>query len=283
MNNLTDNNLRRAAASIFLFALIALLTACGDQPVASTDNETEANIMFDLLNTKGLHVKKEAQTGEKKGWQILVDEGLFGENEQAVATQVLNDYGLPRPKEVLTETTNPYGMTSPEEAKKRQNREKEIQINNHLYNLTGVTTASVIIAQPDNDVFSLQKTPPTASVVIVQNEPQPKFTIEDVQRIVSTTVPELKPENITVAVTQQIPREVPLAQLEARRRTNKIFAGGIALIVLLAGTLAAVWFTSRRRKRLSANKISQLPAYEETEQLAENAQPSLAAANDDVL
>ena len=283
MNIFRINNLRRDGAFVFLFALLVLLTACGEKQIASTDNEPEANRMLDVLQTNGLNAKKETLTGEKKGFEIVVDEGWFGDGEAIVATQVLNDYGLPRPKEILPESTNPYGMTSPEEAKKRQNREKEIQIANHLYALAGVTIVSVIVAQPENDVFALQKTPPTASVVITQKESPPKFTSEDVQKIVSTTVPELKPENITVAVTQQTPREIPLAQLDAQRRTNKIFAGGIALIVLLIGALGIVWIKSKNRKRLNESNNAELPPYDEPEQIADSAQPSLNAANDDVL
>lgn len=239
--------------------------------------------MLDVLSSGGLHVEKTPRTGEKPGWEIVVDEGWFGGGEAIFATQVLNDYGLPRQKEALPETSSPYGMTSEEEVKKRQNREKEIQIANHLYSLPGVITASVIIAQPENDILSIQKIPPSASVLIVQKEPQPKFTHADVQNLVSSGVPELKPENITVSISQQSLREIPLAQLAAQRRSNTIFALGIGLIVLLVAALAVVWFTLKRRRRLAESNMRDLNEADSYDELEMTNQPALNAANDDVL
>lgn len=283
MANLRFNRRHRYGLPVFFIALVCLLTACGEQSIASTDDEAEANRMLDILYSKSLNVKKKSQTGEKPGWVIVVDEGWFGEGEGIVAMQMLNDYGLPRRRELLPEATNPYGMTSEGEVKKRQTREKEIQIANHLYALPGVTTVSVIIAQPENDMMSLEKTPPTASVLIVQKEPQPKFTHADVQKIVSGTVSELKAENITVSISEQAPREIPLAQLEAQRRSNKILAGGIGLITLLVAALAATWLLIKRRKRLAETNLPALSEGDETEALNAANQPILRAANDDVL
>lgn len=278
-------NLRRRGGFSFFIVLAALaLAACGDKPVASTEDEPEAIRMFDVLHTSGLHVEKVPRAGEKAGWDIVIKEGWFGGGEAAVAMQVLSDYGLPRPKEILPETTSPYGMTSEDEIKKRQNREKEIQIVNHLYALPGVTTARVIVGLPENDILSLQKTPPTASVLLVQKEPQPRFTHADVQNLVSSAVPELKPENITVSISEQPLREVPLAQLAAQRRSNTIFAVGTGLIVLLAGALLLVWLTiRRRRKKLAEADHEQLAAGDEAALSAAVNQPALKAANDDVL
>ncbi len=239
--------------------------------------------MFDVLYSSGLHVEKTPRTGEKPGWEIVIDEGWFGGGEAAVATQVLNDYGLPRRKETLPETNSPYGMTSEEEVKKRQNREKEIQIANHLYSLPGVITASVIIALPQNDFLSTQKIAPSASILIVQKEPQPKFTHADVQNLVSSAVPELKPENITVSISEQALREIPLAQLAAQRRSNTIFALGISLIVLLVAALAAVWFTIKRRRRLAEANSRELADDTEFNELETTNQSALKAVNDDVL
>lgn len=277
------NNFRRGCRLSFFLVLPVILMACGEKPIAYTDSEFEANRMFDVLYSSGLNVEKSQRTGEKPGWDIVIDEGWFGGGEAAVATQVLNDYGLPRQKELLPETSSPYGMTSEEEVKKRQNREKEIQIANHLHSLPGIITASVIIAQPKNDILSLQKTPPSASVLIVQKEPQPKFTHADVQNLVSSGVPELKPENITVSISQQALREIPLAQLEAQRRSNRVLALGIGLITLLVAALVAVWFVIKRRKRLAGANLRELAADETEEISASEQQPALRAANDDVL
>ena len=278
MINLRHNRWRRFGFSILLLAAISALTACGAKPVAETDNESEANLMFDILYSNRLHVEKIQKTGEKTVWQIVIDEGWFGEGESAVATQVLNDHGLPRPAEPLAPMTNAYGMESSEEIKKRQNREKEIQIENHLYTLPGVIRVKVIVAQPVNDILSVEKTPPTASISIVQTEPEPKFTIADVQNLVAGSVPNLKPQMVNVAVSQQILREIPLERLAAQRRSNMIFALGSGLIALLIAALVAVRFALKRRKRAAEQSIARLPEHIEPAEIGANGQHTLNAA-----
>lgn len=280
LNNMRNNRPQRFYSSIFLLLIIGFLTACGEKSVAETDNESEANLMFDILYSNRLHVGKTPKTGEKPAWQILIDEGWFGEGEAAVATQVLNDHGLPRSKIALPPPTNAYGMESPEEVRKRQNREKEIQIENHLYTLPGVIRVSVIIAQPDNDFLSLEKTPPTATVSIVQTENEPKFTIANVQSLVAGSVTSLKPENVSVGVSQQILREIPLERLNAQRRSNMIFALGGGLIVLLIAALGAVWYVVKKRKKKTAAEIKQLPEDSETAELDADEQYALNAADE---
>lgn len=282
MVNLQNNQWRRYGASFFLLAAISVLTACGEKSIAETDDESEANRMFDILYSNRLHVERKQKSGEKPVWEIIVNEGLFGDGEAAVATQVLNDHGLPRSKDSLLPTTNAYGMESPEEGKKRQNREKEIQIENQLYaTLPGVIRVKVIVAQPVNDILSIEKTPPTASVSIVQTEPEAKFTIENVQSLVSGSVPNLKPENVNVAVSQQILREIPLERLAAQRRSNMIFALGSGLIILLIAALAAVWYAVKRRKKQVESETKQLAETSEPAEIETNGQYALNAADED--
>lgn len=227
--------------------------------------------MFDVLYSRELNVKKVAKTGERGGWEIFVDEGWFGSEEASVATQILNDYGLPRAKETLPETTNPYGMSSEAEARKRQNREKEIQIERHLYDLPGVIKVGVLIAQPDNDTLTAlsgNKVPPTASVLIVQKDLPPKFSEADVKSQVAGTVPDLKPENINITITYQPLREVPLERLGAQRRSNTIYALGSGLIAVLAIALGLLWYASKRRGRNIENEAAeQIAEADETAEL----------------
>lgn len=271
MKTFRHNFSRRVCSTVFLLSAVVLLAACGEKSIATTDNEFEANRMFDILYSSELPVKKYPKEGEKPAWDIVIDEGWFGAEEASVATQVLNDYGLPRAKESLPETTNPYGMTSPEEVKKRQNREKEIQIEQHLYSLPGVIKTSVLIAQPDNGILealSRDKTMPTASILIVQKDLPPKFSDADVKSQVAGTVSDLKPENINVTITFQPLREIPLERLAAQRRSNTIYAVGISLIVLLAAALGAIWYLLKRRRR---------PIEPDAEQLTEgDAAPEIA-------
>lgn len=272
------NRRRRFHLTIFLLAAVSLLTACGEKSVAETDSEAEANLMFDILYSSRLHVEKKLKTGDKPVWEINIDEGWFGEGEAAYAIQTLNDHGLPRVKTAAPPSNNVYGVESPEEISKRQNREKETQIENHLYTLPGVIRVSVILAQPDNDPLDLTKTLPTATVSIVQTEPEAKFTISAVQNLVAGSVTNLKPENINVGISQQILREIPLERLNAQRRSNMIFALGSGLIVLLAAALAAIWYVVKKRKRQAAAEADQLPERIENNELGAGEQYALDVA-----
>jgi len=285
MANLRNNRLRRICPSIFLLSAACLLAACGEKTVATTEDEFEANRMFDILHSRELPVDKYPKEGEKPGWNIVIDEGWFGDGEAAVATQVLNDYGLPRTKELLPETTSPYGMTSEHEVKKRQNREKEIQIEKQLYLLPGVTKVGVLIAQPDNDTLSAlsgDKTPPTASVLVVQKEMPPKFSDDDVRSQVSGTVAELKPENIRVTTTYQPLREIPLEKLVAQRRSNKIYALGTGLILLLASALGAIWYVLKRRRKPAESETEQLTAGDDAPEISGLNRPALEAGDEEI-
>lgn len=281
MANLRTNWQRRFGASIFLFLTAALLTACGEKTIAETDSESEANMMYDILYSNQLNAEKQAQTGEKTGWKIVVNDGWIGDSElaAATATQILNDHGLPRPKTAIPSPASAYGMESPEEAKKRQNREKEAQIENLVYNLPGVIRVSVIVAQPNNDILSLEKTPPTATVSIVQTEMEPKFTSDNVKNLVAGSVANLKPENVSVGISQQLLREVPMERLNSQRRTNKLLALGGGLIALLVAVLGTVWYTVKKRRREA--EAEQLTDGDAPDELEGDRQYALNAADDE--
>lgn len=236
-----------------------MLTACGEKTVATAGNEFEANQMFDILHSNGFSVEKVAREGDIKTWDVIIDEGWFGENEVAPAIQVLRDYGLPRPPEPETKGgDSSLGIVSDREEKEKERRGLQQQVERQLYTFSDVIRASVIIAQSTDDVLSLEKTPPTASVSLVIKESQPKFTIEDVQAQVSGGVPNLKAENVRVTVTPQMLREVPLEKLEAQRRSNKIRAAGAGIIILLALSLGVVLTLSKRRREKTAFQTGEL-------------------------
>jgi type III secretory pathway lipoprotein EscJ len=273
---------RRAVLLSVVLLLIVFSAGCGEKAVATSDNEFEANQMFVILNSNGFRVGKIAPAGESKTWSITIDEGFFGEGESAAAIQLLHDYGLPRAPEPETKDNgSSLGIVSDREEKEKQKRELQRQIERQLYTLTGVIRASVIIALPQDDVLSLEKTPPTASVSLVVKETEPKFSITDVQNLVSGGVPNLKAENVKVAITQQPLSEVPMEKLAAQRRSNIIFVLGTGLIVLLGAILGAVWMIAKRRKR-AADAAAAFPDIEPDFASAEaENRPALEGENDE--
>lgn len=252
------NKYWRLFALITLFPAVFLSAACGEKTVASAGSEFEANQMFDILHSNGFQVGKAAAEGELKGWNIVVDEGWFGDGDAATAILVLRDYGLPRPPEPEYKSADSLGIVSDREEKEKQKRLLQRDVERQLYTMSDVIRASVIIAEPTDDILSLEKTPPTASVSVVIKDNQPKFTLEDVQSQVAGGVPHLKPENVKVTITQQALREIPLEELAARRRSNKIFAAGAGVITLLILSLGAVLLLARRRKLEAATETGEL-------------------------
>jgi type III secretory pathway lipoprotein EscJ len=275
-------NSKRCGLLIVILFCVALLTACGEKPVATTDNEFEANQMFVILNANNFQVVKKAPAGDSKTWSVTVDEGYFGGGEAAAAIQLLHDYGLPRqPETEQKDSGSSLGIVSDREEKEKQKRDLQRQIERQLYTLPDVIITSVIIALPTDDVLSLEKTPPTASVSIVLKETQPKFAITDVQKLVSGAVPNLKEENVKVAVSQQPPSEVPLEKLAAQRRSNIIFVLGIGVIILLGAILAAVWTIAKRRRRDDVETEEYEAAETDYESAGAENHPTLTGENDE--
>jgi type III secretory pathway lipoprotein EscJ len=277
---------RRAASGLLLAAAVFLFSGCGKQSVANASSEFEANLMFDILHSNGFRVLRAEPTvdAEVKTWAITVDEGLFGDGEAATAIQVLRDYGLPRPPEPEIKETDSFGMVSERGEKERQRRDLQMQIERQLYTLPDVIRASVIITQPTDDILTLEKTPPSASVSLVLKETQPKFTIEAVQTLVSASVSaKLKPENVKVIISQQTLREIPLEKLAAQRRSNAIFAGGGGLVLMLALSLGGVLYMSKRRRKTGEDdEAERLGGGDETvDEFGGYKRPLLDGGNDD--
>ena len=146
--------------------------------------------------------------------------------------------------------------------------------------MPGVIIAKVTIAQPVNDILSIEKTPPTASVSIVHIEPEAKFAIENVQSVVASGVPNLKPGNVTVVVSPKPLREIPLERLEEQRKRNMNFALGSGLIVLLIAGLAAVWYAVKRRKKQVESELKQIAETSEPAEIEANEQYALNSADE---
>jgi type III secretory pathway lipoprotein EscJ len=281
MSSQSGKHKNRHYLLIFLILGACLLTACGRKTVATSDNEFDANRMFDILYSSGFHAEKEKLTGEVQGWNIVIDEGWFGANEASAAIQVLNDYGYPRPPEPKAKEAGGFGMPTEREERERQIRELQLQVERQLYTLPDVIRASVIIAQPTNDILSLDKTPPTASVTLVLKEQEPKFTTETVQGLVSGAVPNLKPANVQVAFSKQALREIPIKELENQRRSNAIFAIGGGIILLLAAVLGGIWYITKRRKQKENAEPEQLNEENKTDELTESERLALNEGNEE--
>lgn len=232
-----------------LLALVAVLTsACGEKSVARVPSESEAIEIIDRLREYQIGAnKEEVGEGEAAQWSISVDEGWFGGDEGARATQVLRYYGLPRPDELKLAKDDGGVFPSPAVENAQRLRGREIEMERKLRLLPGVARANVTIVLPEDDTIKLDPYPATASVLLVHKEPQPTFTGEQVQHQVAGGVPGLKPEKVTVSMLFETPP--PLApQGNVRRRNSIMLTIGAGLLTIFCFLLVILLLQTRRQR-----------------------------------
>ena len=246
----TRQSFRRASRALALSGLVCLLltaSACGERAVTSVPTEPDAIEILDVLGQSGIEAEmRAAGEGETKRWQIVVDEGMFGGGEAALAVQVMRDHGLPRPEE---SDAGDGGLIPSERAEKlREQRRIRGDIERQLRALPGVTLALVTVVLPQDPTLELNPYPATASVVINYQGQTPTFSEQQIQNLVAKGVPNLKPQDVSVTMSPQNPRPVPRAELSARRRNSILLAIGLGLATLLCFFLALLLLRSRRQR-----------------------------------
>lgn len=246
----TRQSFRRAERAFALSGLVCLLltaSACGERAVTSVPTEPDAIEILDVLGQSGIEAEmRAAGEGETRRWEIVVDEGMFGGGEAALAVQVMRDHGLPRPEE---SDAGDGGLIPSERAEKlREQRRIRGDIERQLRALPGVTLALVTVVLPQDPTLELNPYPATASVVINYQGQTPTFSEQQVQNLVAKGVPNLKPQDVSVTMSPQNPRPVPRAELSARRRNSILLAIGLGLATLLCFFLALLLLRSRRQR-----------------------------------
>lgn len=244
---------RRVAFGMLLAVVATLTSACGEKSVARVSSENEAIEILDRLREYRIEAnKEEVGEGEAAQWSINVDEGWFGGDEGARATQVLRYYGLPRPDELKLAKDDGGVFPSPSIENAQRLREREIEMERKLRLLPGVARANVTIVLPEDDTIKLDPYPATASVLLVHKEQQPAFKGEQVQNQVAGGVPGLKPEKVTVSMLFEMPPPLP-PQENVQRRNRILLAVGIGLLTVFGFLLAILlWQTRQQRAALAA-------------------------------
>lgn len=239
---------RRAPLGMLLVAVACLTSACGEKSVARVSSENEAIEILDRLREYRITANKE-EVGECEAaqWSINVDEGWFGGDEGARATQVLRYYGLPRPDELKLAKDDGGVFPSPSIENAQRLREREIEMERKLRLLPGVARANVTIVLPEDDTIKLDPYPATASVLLVHKEPEPAFKGEQVQNQVAGGVPSLKPEKVTVSMLYETPPPLP-PQDKVRRRNSLLLAVGVGLLTVFCFLLVILLFQTRRQR-----------------------------------
>jgi type III secretory pathway lipoprotein EscJ len=255
-------NVKRAAALCALIAAALLTAGCGQTPIATVSTESEAIEIIDVLRESGFEdlEKHEVGEGEQRRWAVELDEGLFGGGDSALALQRLRDYGLPRQEEAPI----PEGgfVTSEAVQKAQERRRIRADIERQLRALPGVTVALVTVVMPQDPTLELNPYPASASVVVVHKEQSAPFTEQQIQNLVSKGVPKLKPEDVSVTISQQQPRPIPRREMNARR-VNNLLLFACAVVIAGLGVLVAALLIQTRRQRARLAELSAAAVEEE--------------------
>jgi type III secretory pathway lipoprotein EscJ len=261
---------KRAAACGALLAAALLTAGCGQTTIATVSTETEAIEIIDVLRESGFEdlEKHEVGEGEQRRWAVELDEGLFAGDGSAHALQRLRDYGLPRQEEAPI--ADGGFVTSEAVQKAQEQRRIRADIERQIRALPGVTVALVTVVMPQDPTLELNPYPASASVVVVHKEQNAPFTEQQIQNLVAKGVPKLKPEDVSVTISQQQPRPIPRREMNARRLNNLLlFAAAVVIAGLCVLVGALLLQTRRQRSRLT--ELAAAP--EEVEAAPANAEP----------
>lgn len=266
---------RRAAALCALVGACLLSAACGRAPIATVSTESEAIEIIDVLRESGFEdlEKHEVGEGEQRRWAVEMDEGLFGGGDSDFALQRLRDYGLPRQEE---EPIPEGGFVTSEAVQKAQERRRiRTDIERQLRALPGVTVALVTVVMPQDPTLELNPYPASASVVVVHKEQSAPFNEQQIQNLVAKGVPKLKPEDVSVTISQQQPRPIPRREMNARR-LNNLLLFACAVVIAGLGVLVGALLIQTRRQRTRLAELNAVP--EDEEAGTSNAEPSASDA-----
>jgi len=240
-------------------ALLALTLGTGCTIDLQHDlTEQDANEIYVLLSKNGIAATKEKEEGGNElRFKLVVPKA-----DAAQAADLMKAYSLPRPKEKGLSHFAKGGMV-PTATEERAMLLKALagEVSNALNQIDGVLEARAIVMIPENnDLTQPENKPMPSASVFIKFRPnaknQPPIAREDVQKFVSTAVPELKPDAVTVLLTAasafdaEVSSESRLQDVMGMRMTATSVSqfrmiAGMAVLVILASIGLAAWSLMR--------------------------------------
>jgi type III secretory pathway lipoprotein EscJ len=241
----------RSSLLCLLAIMLLMMTGCrGATSLATVSNEDEAIEILNVLHENGIEARKE-EAGEEgvKQWRILLDQSWFGDSaEVAMANQVLQDNGLPRPAKTADQASSESGVFKDESTRKaEQLKQREADLQRKLRLLPGVVGVEVSIVEPEDSSININPYPSTAAVVIVSKDEPPNFEAETVRGLVARSVPKLSPENVFVAIKTRPVRPLPWREVGLQRRHKSLDAIGIGIMIILASSVVVLLLQMKRQ------------------------------------
>jgi len=189
------NKARLISLFITGLMLVMSLSACGSSNVAGDLTQKEANEIVTVLNISGISAVAEKERGGKGHFTVYVSPASYGE-----AVQVLQEKGLPAERRLSFADIVNQGMMMPSSREieaLKVDHAVAIELEGLLRGHPDVLSASVV-ARITNQSAQQE---PTVSVVL-QKRAESAITAENVKEIVSRAVGSVKPENISVSISE---------------------------------------------------------------------------------
>jgi type III secretion protein J len=193
-----------------LLAAVAVVCLAGCSVELHHDlAEQDANDIYVLLQENGISaVKLKQDGGNEPTYMITVPK-----QDAATASRLLKEYSLPRPKisglRIFAEKKGMIPTQTEERAMLLEAMGGEISM--ALNRIDGVLDARAIVVTPEVTDLTLpeNKPPNTASVLVryraVAEGNEPPLTEEQIRKFVATSLPDMKPENVTVLLSHALP------------------------------------------------------------------------------
>jgi len=248
---------RRVRRALVLLAAL-LLSACEAELYNNLD-QRQANEMVATLQQRGIPAQRVAVKGGQ--YTVVVDKDRFAES-----ITILKDAGLPRQEfQTMGQVFKKDGLvSSPTQERAQMIFALSQELSHTVSEIDGVLSARVHLVLPENDPLRQQLVPSSASVFIRHRSNAPVGNlVPQVKMLVANGVAGLSYDKVSVVlvpVDSQKPSQGQDLEMVSflglwMHRDNVaqamwMFAGLVALVVLLAGGLGVVLF--RRGGRVYA-------------------------------
>ena len=192
-----------------LLASLAFVCVAGCSVELHHDlTEQDANDIYVLLQENGIAAAKVRDEGGNQPTYVIA----VPKRDAATASRLLSEYSLPRPKisglRIFADKKGMIPTQTEERAMLLEAMGGEIAM--ALNRIDGVLDARAIVVTPEVSELTLpeNRPPNTASVLVryrANTDGKPPLTEEQIQRFVATSLPDMKPDNVTVLLTHARP------------------------------------------------------------------------------
>jgi type III secretion protein J len=210
-------NFSTIVSARFVFLLMTLVTLCGcSKDLYSNLQEREANEMMAILSLSGISVEKSMQADGKFALSVADD-------NSDLAITILENHGLPRAKRKSIEELFPSKMiATPLEERARYVYSLQQSLEETLTHVDGVITARVHVVVPQNNPFSDQLPPSSASIFLkIRPDTNLHNQRSDIKRIVSNSIEGLRYKDVTLTIVKSA-IAMPLAKVDFRNQSNPV-------------------------------------------------------------